>query len=520
MTIRRLALAAAAIAAACMFALSLPVHADSHEEAEVTEEAAEKEHEEKEESREAEHENGDEHEEAEHENGDSRDEKADKAGKKLHKSDSPEAKRDRGPSPEAMRDRRSFSEAIRERARFLSDLYGGGDEDEDEMRRRGEMVEGIRERLESLEGIRERLESLRRVPIEHLRQRLIEQTRRAVREKIEKSPEEAHEIEMGGEKYIQEIEKMPEEKLRAVFMDKMAEDHMAERLRKSMGETDMRKKDMPNRRRAMMSMRKNRTGGTERWNMSRRVNINRMNRQTDAGDMRFEAFHLEHIPAQHAAEMIDPFMPRNTRIAADPRTNKLLVMTSGHGMRIAMTVLGEVDVPVDGERDEAEESRRRRQQEADEADEAEENRRRRRSDEEMEREGDRRSGALPMPRYDYEGRRQIAPRDPRANWPVGGDIFNPYMPANRIEGMLTEKGDGYIAVQIEGVDEQIRARLPVVRVGDAWTVKGNLANKLKELDPGDAVIFEWWEAEGVLYLQNIARLEENRRERIETYLFE
>lgn len=517
MTIRRLALAAAAIAAACMFALSLPVHADSHEESETTEEAAEKEHEEKEEAREAEHENGDEHEEAEHENGDSRDEKAekklhkvekkaDKAEKKLHKAESTEAKRDRGPSPEAMRDRRSFSEAMRDRARFLRDLYGRGDEDEDEMRRRGEMVEGIRERIESL----------RRVPIEHLRQRLIEQTRHAVREKIEKSPEEAHAIEMGGKKRIQEIEKMPEEKLRAVFMEQMSE-----RLRKSMGETDMRKKDMPNRRGAMMSMRKNRTGGTARWNMRRRVNINRMNRQKDDSGMRFEAFRLEHIPVQHAAEMIDPFMPRNTRIAVDPRTNKLLVMTSGHGMRIAMTVLGEVDVPVDGEREEAEESRRRRQQEADEAGEAEEGRRRRRSDEEMEREeGDRRSGALPTPRYDYEGRRQLAPRDPRANWPLGGDIFNPYMPANRIEGMLTEKGDDYIAVQIEGVDEQIQARLPVVRVGGAWTVKGNLANKIKELDPGDAVIFEWWEAEGVLYLQDIARVEENRRERIETYLFE
>ncbi len=517
MTIRRLALAAAAMAAAWMFALSLPAYADSHEESEKTEESAEKEHEEKEEAREAEHENGDEHE---------------------------EAKRDRDESPEALRDRvrslleisrtGSFErrsdirspEALREHiGSLLREFYGLGDEDED-MRRRGEMAEAIRERLESIrrryergdvdedmrrrgemaEAIRERMEALRRVPAEQLREQLIEQTKQAMREKIEKSPEEGHEIELDGEKRIREIKEMSEEKLRAVFMEQLRD-----RLRKGMGETDQ-----PNRMGAMMFMRRNRMGGTARWNMRKRVNINRMNRQTGDGDMRFEAFHLEHIPAQHAAEMVDPFMPKNTRIAVDPRTNKLLVMASGHGMRIAMDVLREVDIPVEGER-EKEAERRERQREMDEAEEN-----RRRSEEGMERgERDRRSGALPMPMYDYESRRQTAPGDPRAGaWPLGGDIFNPYMPANRIEGVLTEKGEDYIAVQIEGIEEEMRARLPIVRVGDTWTVKGNLASKIKELNPGDAVILEWWEAEGVLYLHDIARLEEKRRERVETYLFE
>ncbi len=524
MTIRRLALAAAAMAAAWMFALSLPVYADSHEESETTEEAAEKEHEEKEEAREEEHENGDAHEEAEHEHGDS-----DEEAEHEHGDSDEEAEHEHGDwHDEEKRDRVRSPEAIRERmGSLLHDFYGR--EDEDDMRRRGEMVEAIRERMEALrrrygrgdedddmrgpdenyyEAVRERIAALRRIPAEQLRERLIEQTKRAMREKIEKSPEDGHEIELGGEKRIREIEEMSEEKLRAVFMKQMQE-----RL-KSMRETET-----PNRMGAMMSMRKNRMGGeTGLWNMRRRVNINRMNRRTDSGEMRFEAFHLEHIPAQHAAEMVDPFMPRNARIAADPRSNKLLVMTSGEGMRIAMAVLQEVDIPVRGEREAMEEQRRQRQREADEA---EENRRRRRPEEETERdEGDRRSGALQTPMYDYERPWRFEPRDPAGVWALGGDIFNPYMPANRIEGLLTEKGEDYIAVQIEGVGEEMRARLPVVRVGDGWMVKGNLANKIKELDPGDAVIFEWWEAEGVLYLQDIARVEEKRRERIETYLFE
>ena len=320
-----------------------------------------------------------------------------------------------------------------------------------------------------------RMNRINQMSVEQMRSLLIQWTKQGAAEKRKKaSPDEARRIEEGAAKRISEIMQLPEEKLRAAI-----------------------------RQEARQNIRQAAAAKAEKAKQTRKTSGRRANgrRANGSGSGSLIFFQLEHIPAQHAAEMIDPFMPKNTVIAADPRMNLLIFRGPRSAANDAELILKRIDIPAPRLpiHEMEEEAMRRERAEVEEA-------MRREREAERERMGERDrpdSGAA----YSYEMPRQGVP----------GSV-------TRSEGKLISKEGEQLKIQMAGSGRIVEAQLPIARIGEVWTVSEKLAKNIEEIQPGDTVLFEWWSAEGTVYIHNIVLHQRDRSQlggqKDETFLFD
>jgi len=196
--------------------------------------------------------------------------------------------------------------------------------------------------------------------------------------------------------------------------------------------------------------------------------------------MRLEVFSVLHGRAGSAAELIRTFLPEESRIAADARTNKVVLLSTPWGIDLAADILSAIDEP---------------------------------------------AGTDPAPAtprtsgcrlYDYEVRRA---RYGGAIRDVGTARGRSLLPFQRAAGVLTQRDDESVTITREEPQGPLRLVLPKLRSGDGeWRASERLVGVVRGLDLGSPVVVEWWEAEGSAYLEGIAA-PKARRPRAETSIF-
>ncbi|MBT3268215.1 hypothetical protein HN371_13735 [Candidatus Poribacteria bacterium] len=192
----------------------------------------------------------------------------------------------------------------------------------------------------------------------------------------------------------------------------------------------------------------------------------------DPDAMRLEVTPLHHASAAAAADLIRPFLPDGSRVAADARTNQVVVLSTHAGTARAERILAALDVP-DGA------NVARAQPPA---------------------------GGRPM--YDYEVRTErygaVLDRVDVARAPGP-------MPFQRTLGVLLARDDDSITIAHGGADAPTRFVLPRLLLPDGeWQVRGRLTQSVGAIAVGSRVAVEWWEAEGVQYVEDVAALRRRR----------
>ena len=194
--------------------------------------------------------------------------------------------------------------------------------------------------------------------------------------------------------------------------------------------------------------------------------------------LHLEIFGLEHADAGRVAEIIEAFLPRESRIAFDDRTNKVVVLTTERGLEYAARIVEALDVPMPRE------GKARYVPEP----------------EPLRREG---------PRFDYERREETGFREKERR------------SFQRLTGVVVEVTDETLTVRPNDAEEPITFQIPKVREdGNEWRVPRRLQRALRDVEPGKRVVVAWWEADDVRYLEDIVLAKWKRdRDDEETYLF-
>lgn len=193
--------------------------------------------------------------------------------------------------------------------------------------------------------------------------------------------------------------------------------------------------------------------------------------------MRLEVFHVQNGPAEAAADLIRAFLPHGSRVVADARTNKIVLLSTEVGIDYAVRILAATDEP--SHVTQAHEPQRRTA---------------------------RRLYDYEIPRVRYDA----GPRD------VGGTPRRVLLPFERTAGVLIDRDEESVTIARDGADGPLRLMLPKLQTVDGeWRAPGPLVEKVGGVELGSPVVVEWWQGEGVPYLENIAAAR-SRRPRAET----
>lgn len=193
--------------------------------------------------------------------------------------------------------------------------------------------------------------------------------------------------------------------------------------------------------------------------------------------LRLEIVSLREASAVAAADLLGAFLPSGSRVAADARTSQVILLTTEAGMARAERILAAIDVPAGARAAPAPQPTARRRMY------------------DYELRGERYGAAL--------ARAEVA----RAPAP---------MPFQRTLGVLVARDDDSITIAHDGADAPARFVLPRLLAPDgAWHVRPGLTQSVAGIEVGSRVAVEWWEAEGVQYVEDAAELK-RRPARTET----
>jgi hypothetical protein len=199
-----------------------------------------------------------------------------------------------------------------------------------------------------------------------------------------------------------------------------------------------------------------------------------MERPDGGREWDMEIFQLEHADALHIAEMLQRMFPDGVRAVADPRTNKVIVMSNKEGFDRSRRIVRELDMPARwGDRDRPE-------------------------------------GQSQRPRYEYEQRRAPERRDGESSQQRDRDVprESDRPRFQRTVGKVVEASESTLTLLPEGSEKPMTFQLPAL-MGEAGERKPDraLAEKLKTLRSGDAIVVEWGEGEGTRFIAGIGSVQ-------------